>query len=236
VSAEPLYDESGEHIGWMGENEDGLIVVENLDEEVVSYQDPADGRWVNIAQDYETDLYSELDERLERIEQLASEPRPPSEVMITRGLEQADADRVTEDLTRQGEYLEALIDRPLLISERRAIAQQVQNDIEGGDLRPDVINAAEKTGGLLNLDGGTRGQNHEARVEFMAQRLRDQERQADHAQGLDDVTYEEPPASREDYDLDDRNQRAAYYNDRMRGAVGPDAAYSSSDIDPEQLS
>lgn len=231
---EPLYNDDGELVGYLAEADDGALVVFDTEAEtIIAAQDPHTGDWLDPAgyeiETEQPDGYTALDERLDRIEAAVNEPRPMQEVMVTRGMEQADVGRLEEDMRVQADHLEAALGRPLLVEERRRIAHQVYTDVEAGDARPDLYDAAHKSGGLLDLDGGTRGQNHEARVEFMAQRMRDNERVTNAAVGLDDLTYSEPPATADFYDLDNRAERQAFMSDRLRGATDAGSAYSSSD-------
>jgi hypothetical protein len=88
---------------------------------------------------------------------------------------------------------------------------------------------------LLDLDGGTRGQNHEARTHYMAQRLSDQDRYEAAEYGADDLSDPIPPPSQDVYDLDSREDRIAYLSERIEGrGVDPSDTYSSSDIPEEE--
>lgn len=240
MSFEPqpfLDDDTGEQLGWIVPGDDGETYLVELDGTAAAIWDDDGQDWAIFDDEpeeayeaYEDPRLAEYEQRLAAIEYEAQQPRPIPEVMITRGMEEADVQRIRQDMENQADYIEAQIGRPLLLSERRAIAEEAMNDIDSGAARPDLAEAAYRSGGLIDLDDDHPGRAHEARTAFMVERLNDQQRRADHAQGLDDVTYDEPPAQQSSYDMDSREERLAYYDDRLRGATGADSAYSSSDF------
>jgi hypothetical protein len=239
---QPYLDEDGEQVGWIVGADDGETYLTELDGSVAAvWDDDAEG-WdldVDVELDYgepepyEDPRFAAYDERMDRIEALAAQPRP---VEVVAGIEQADYERIGQDMSVQAAHLEAALGRPLLIDERRRIAHAAYDDIEAGDARPDLFEAAARTGGLLDLDDDNPHRAREARVEYMTQRLADQDRAANTAQGLDDITAEQPPPTQVAYDLDDRDERQAYYADRLRGVTDASATFSSSDYAEQEWS
>ena len=234
---EPTVDEDGEHIGWIAEAEDGALVSLDLDGGVVGAMDVETGESLDPA-GYEVvntgagEPYPELEQRLEQLEQRVAEP---VEFQYERVNDEIDQGRLDNDLANQADYLERALDRPLTLAERRRIAGEAFNDLDAGDVRPDLLAAAARLGDvgepLRDLDDEHRGRAHEARVAHMAERLQDRERIADAEDDGDDSRDTEPPATQDFYDLDSREQRLDFYADRLRGVTDPDATYSSSDYE-----
>lgn len=231
MAAEPYYSDDGEHIGWVDTAEDGQTYLLELDREIAAvWDDQAQGFHQFESGYYLTDPEVEsydYDERLAELEQRVNEPREIPEVVVTRATEQADMQRWNQDMTRQREHLERMLDRPLTMAETRRLGSEMLDDFEAGSGRPDIINAAERTGGLDDLDDENPHRAREARQRFMIERLQDRERLAAAPYNGDDLVDDEPPATRDQYDADDRNERQAWMVDAMRGVTDSSTLYTT---------
>jgi hypothetical protein len=239
---EPI-EQDGELIGWQIEADDGALLALDLDGDIVGALNPYTGELLDHTEyaltepepDY-ADPYG-IDDRLAALEQRVAEPANTEYVPVYQQAPLSQQ-QISDDLVRQGKTLEAALGRPLLLSEKRRLAEAVSEAAVAGERRPDLFEAAEQIAlerqPLLDMDTGHRGRDHEARVQFMAERLSDRERQAAHERGEDDITQEQPPRSQGMYDLDRHEDRVAYALDRMRGLDIPaEDTYSSSDLPPD---
>jgi hypothetical protein len=215
MEPEPFYDDDGDQVGWVVVAGDGNTYVTELDGVTVAgvWDDEGQGWDVDIEpleltydEGEDEDAYDEqvagFDDRLAALEQQSYDPRP-AEVVVTAATEQADVERWNVDMARQREHLEAMLGRPLLLDEARRLGQAMLDDLEAGSARPDIIHSAEISGGLLDLDGGTKAEQREARRDWMTERFRDLERQGAAERGEDNLLNEQPPPTQDNYDLDD---------------------------------
>jgi len=245
--AEPILDDQGEQLGWIIQADDGALLEVDLDGTIVAANDPETDepldhevyRWA----DQEPDPFEVYDQRLEALEEYATRPVEVPEMQVTRGLEQADVQRIDADLHRQADHLEALLGRSLTLAEKRRIATEVANQIDAGEMRPDVLYAASQLGdrgqGLRDLDHPNAMTAHANRVAHMVERLEDEGRYRANAEGTDDLRDEAGPPRRTTYDLDDvrGGQRLDWMVDQLEGRLDPetarDVAYHSSDYEEE---
>ena len=240
--AEPLYHQ-GEHVGWQIEADDGVLIGLDLDEQIVTAFDPAIGALVDhgeyalVDDDDDADPY-EIEQRLGALEDYAAAPPEPVYVPYPV-VPEVDEQRQQLDLDAQAAHLEARLGRPLLLSEKRAIGQQLTEAEIGGEDRVDIPAAVERLRqrgeAPLDLDSGSLIERREARQEYARQRIADQERLDAHERGEDDLLDAEAPPSKAAYDLDSREERQAYVMDRLRGATDPSATYSTEQLADEQL-
>lgn len=216
--------------------EDGAIVAVNDQDEVVyafdsETDEPLDPADYEIAAPADDPYSAEIDERLAELERRVAEPRPQAELLVTRGLPQADMERFGEDMDRQRRDLERLLDRKLTLGEARALGQAMLDDFEAGAPRADIYSAAERIGGLADLDDENPVRARQARQDYMTQRLAEGERIAAAPSTGDDLLGELPPPSETalDPDLDDRQQRVEYMTQRMTGQAAPLPTYYGED-------
>jgi hypothetical protein len=237
---EPFYDDEGEQVGWVVLADDGETYLCEFDGSIAAVWDDGVQDWdLDIEPGFGVDLGDEgldedprlaaLDERLDGLEQLASQPR---EIMVTRATSQADMQQVDQDMARQRDQAEQMIGRRFTLRERRLIGHEMLNDAEAGR-QPDIAAAIERLelsgADLPDLDDENPHRAREARVAHMTELWRDQERHAAAARGEDDLLDAEPPAAREQYDADDREQRQAWMVDALRGATDSSSLYSSAE-------
>lgn len=246
----PILDDDEQLVGYALEASDGAVIGIGLDGTIVSAVDPQTGELLDESEytfaddgdegelepgDYDDEQLAEYAQRLDVLEQRAAEPVVP--FSYERVNDEIDEGRLTNDLAQQADHLERLLDRPLTLAERRRVATEAFSDLDSGDLRPDLLAAAARLGDvgepLRDLDDPHRGRAHEARTAHMAERLSDQDRYAASERGEDDLANPIRPPSRESFDMDDRQQRAAFMAERLEGRAESDQAYSSSDYDAE---
>jgi hypothetical protein len=238
--AEPYYGDDGEQIGWVDISDDGETYLLALDREIAGVWDDEEQGFQEFESGYfltdpdaDEDPLTAYEERLDELEQRLNEPTSVPEIVVTRATEQADVQGFQQDMGRQREHLERMLDRPLTLPEARRLGQAMLDDFEAGSPRPDIIAAAERTGGLDDLDADNPHAAREARRDYMTQRLLDSERMAAAEHGEDDLSNDEAPARQEQYDADSREERQAWMVDALRGVTDSSALYSS-DQDREQ--
>ena len=201
---EPIVDEDGQTVGYMAEAEDGAIVGIDLDGLILAAVHPETGEPLD-ASEYELagedeepseqDWIDDYDQRITELEEHAEEPVRFSYERVPDELDEA---RLADDLDAQLNYMQRMLGRPLLLDEKRRLAELAADDVDAGDARPDLLDAAARAGDmgepLLDLDSGHRGRDHEARTAFMAQRISDQDRYTAAEQGADDLDPIPPPS------------------------------------------
>ena len=233
----PIYDADDNLVGSYGQADDGAIVYFDADDDVVAAYTPAgeqldetDYGLVDTEEVYDDqDVYDDApaydlgdyDERLDQIEQrqeqLAEQP-----VVFERRADGLDQALIADGMHDEANYLEApeLYDRPLLLREQRLLGDVMADQAYLGG-RPDGLAAVERLHDeglpLLDLDDDHPGRAHEARTAYMSERLDDLDRFAASEDGLDDLTEVAPPPQQAEFDLDDREDRNAYYAARLNG-------------------
>jgi hypothetical protein len=225
---EPFFDDDGQHIGWVVEADDGETYLTELDGEIAAVWDDAEQGWdLDGAEGIELDFgepddqLAAFDARLDRIEQIAAEPRT---VTFEAAPAPPDPEAIVEGWHTDQRDLERALGYRFSVSQNRAIVSHAADS--GLSFIDAAADLAERGRGVLpDLDEGTRLERHQARVAQMTERAMD----VDPATPPEDLVTGEPLPQADLYDMDDREQRHAYYADRLRGATDADAAYSSSD-------
>jgi hypothetical protein len=240
--AEPLYDDdSGEHVGWTQEQDDGGILAYDVNGELLGAAYGQDWYEVNELE-YADDTGGQaaaLEQRLDALEHAALEPREATYYPVPVEPE-PDPERMTASLMQQAAHLEARLGRPLTQSEKRHLGQALTEDEVAGADRPDLQGAADRLAAegreIPDIDSGSVHQQRAKRQQLMSDLMADRER-ADAAESNgDDQLSDIAPPSQEAYDLDDREQRQRYLLDRLEGReVSPDDAFSGSDYEDAGL-
>jgi hypothetical protein len=164
---EPIHDpETGAHVGWMTEAEDGALVGLDLEGYITGALDPATGELIDhspyeLADDgagegYEHDGEAELQQRLAELEQRAAEPvYLPVPIAV-----EPDREQQTADLFQQAQHWERVHGRPMTLREKRAIGEALSEAQVAGEERPDLQAAADRLAaehrGLADIDSGQR--------------------------------------------------------------------------------
>jgi hypothetical protein len=125
--AEPLYDDdTGEHVGWTQEQDDGGILAYDIDGELLG---AAYGQeWYDADQLEYADggagsggQAAALDQRLDALEAAVSAPR---EVEYYSTEPEPDPERMTASLMQQAAHMEAKLGRPLTQGEKRTLGRR----------------------------------------------------------------------------------------------------------------
>jgi hypothetical protein len=239
--AEAIYDDNGEHIGWSELQSDGGLLTYNLDGDLIGLATD-DGQWHDVDElefvdETGDDPQTALDQRLDALEAAVSEPRQAEYYPVPVQPER-DPDQVSADLYQQAAHWERTHDRKMTLSEKRRVGAMLTEAEAHGEDRPDVQAAVDRLDaegrGLPDLDTGNEHQRRAKRQQLMSELMADGERADAAASNGDDLLDDVPPASREMFDLDSREQRAEYVMNRIQGRdVTPADTFSSSDYQPE---
>jgi hypothetical protein len=185
-------------VGWVVTASDNETYLSELDGEIVAVWDDGGQGWdVDIEPGYTFADEDPYEQRIAELEQRVNEPRPVSEITVARAVEETDMQAINEDMMRQSEQAERMIDRRFTLRERRLIGAEMLNEVEAGR-QPDISAAIERLElrgeELPDLDHENPNQAREARQRFMVERMQDNERIEASAYNGDDLLDDEPPA------------------------------------------
>jgi hypothetical protein len=222
--AQPLFDDDGDQVGWFTHADDGALIGLDLEGQIV-YAEGPDGEPLDPA-GYQFDdeagpevdpRFAQLGERMDRVEESLAQPIDVQipDLQAVRALEEADYERVEEDVGRQTERLERLLGRKLTMAEGKRVISEAFADVEAGDARPDLLRTAAELGdlgeGLHDLD------TDHGRQAWMVERLEDGERAQAADRGEDDLMRDVPPPTQDEVDFDDDSSRQTWMRERLEG-------------------
>jgi hypothetical protein len=168
MDPEPFLNDLGEQVGWVIPADDGQTYLCEFDGSVAAIWDDHEQDWdVDIEPGYTFADEDPYEQRIAELEQRVNEPRPVSEITVARAVEETDMERVNEDMMRQSEQAERMIDRRFTLRERRLIGAEMLNEVEAGR-QPDISGVIERLElrgeDLPDLDHENPHQAREARV------------------------------------------------------------------------
>jgi hypothetical protein len=234
MDPEPFLNDLGEQVGWVIPADDGQTYLCEFDGSVAAIWDDHEQDWdVDIEPGYTFADEDPYEERIAELEQRVNEPRPVSEVTVARAVEETDMERVNEDMMRQSRAGRA-DDRPPLYVARAAPdrgrdAQRGGGRTPAGHQRRDRAPRTARRGSARPRPREPARQAREARQKHMVECMQDDERIEASAYNGDDLLSDEPPATTDQYDVDDRGERQQWMADRLRGVTDTSALYSSDE-------
>lgn len=228
MSWEAFHDDSGEHVGYFAEADDGAIIAADLDGQIRgavapdgTQLDPAGYEIADPEPARSQPSAAEIDALVQaEAAQQAAGARAWQQAQET-ATAQADLQRMQTDVIQQVESLQAQIGRQLTMAEMRNIGERLSQWMDAGRV-PDAFMAVEQLEAegkpLLDLD------NARERQQWMSERLVEKQR----VERGEDIS-EPPGPSKDKYDLSNHQDRVAMVMDKLDGHDTEGRTFDSRD-------